>query len=122
MMDINVDLLKWFIDFLIKKTSGGRVKNENIFNKELADDLHKPIISKINKTKVHSPFIEYVKYVLVIPLKDKKGITITNAFQKILDESNHKPNKIWIEESSEFSNRSMKSWLEKKRYRNVFNL
>ena len=40
-------------------------------------------------------------------MKDKKGITITNAFQKILDESNHKPNK------NEFSNRSMKSWLEK---------
>ena len=31
----------------------------------------------------------YIKYTWVIPLKDKKGITITNAFQKILDESNH---------------------------------
>ena len=28
------------------------------------------------------------------PLKNKKGITITNTFQKILDESNRKPNKI----------------------------
>ena len=43
----------------------------------------------------------------------KKGITITNAFQKILDESNHKPNKIWVDKGSEFYNRSMKSWLEK---------
>ena len=42
-----------------------------------------------------------------------KGITITNAFQKILDESNHKPNKIWVDEGNEFYNRSMKSWLEK---------
>ena len=49
----------------------------------------------------------------VIALKDKKGITITNAFQKILDESNCKPNKIWVDKSSEFYNRSMKSWLEK---------
>ena len=31
------------------------------------------------------------------PLKDKKGITITNAFQKSLDESNRKPNKIWVD-------------------------
>ena len=36
----------------------------------------------------------FSKYAWVIPLKDKKGITITNAFQKILDESNCKPNKI----------------------------
>ena len=34
------------------------------------------------------------KYAWVIPLKDQKGITITNAFPKILDESNFKPNKI----------------------------
>ena len=52
----------------------------------------------------------YSKYAWVIPLKDKKGITITNAFQKILDESNHKPNKIWVDKGSEFYNRSMKAW------------
>ena len=38
-------------------------------------------------------------------LKDKKGITITNAFQKILKESSHKPNKLWVEKGSEFYNR-----------------
>ena len=37
----------------------------------------------------------YSKYAWVIPLKDKKGITITNAFLKILDESNCNLNKIW---------------------------
>ena len=52
----------------------------------------------------------YSKYAWVIPLKDKKGITITNAFQKILDESNRKPNKIWVDKGSEFCNRSMKAW------------
>ena len=54
----------------------------------------------------------YSKYVWFVPLKDKKGITITNVFQKILDESGHKPNKIWVDKSSEFYNRSMNSWLE----------
>ena len=37
----------------------------------------------------------YSKYAWVIPLKDKKGITITNAFPKILEESNCYLNKIW---------------------------
>ena len=46
-------------------------------------------------------------------LKCKKGTTITNAFQKFLDESNHKPNKIWVDKGSEFYNRSVKPWLEK---------
>ena len=45
--------------------------------------------------------------------KRQKRITITNAFQKMLKESNCKPNKIWIDKGSEFHNRSMKSWLEK---------
>ena len=55
----------------------------------------------------------FSKYAWVIRLKDKKGITITNAFQKILDESNCKPNKIWVDKDSKFHNRSMKPWLEK---------
>ena len=50
---------------------------------------------------------------LVIPLYDKKGITITNASQKMLKESNRKPKKIWVDKGLEFYNRSMKSWLEK---------
>ena len=53
------------------------------------------------------------KFAWVITLKDKKGITITNAFQKILKESNRKPNKIWVDKGSECYNGSMKSWLEK---------
>ena len=48
----------------------------------------------------------------VVPLKDKKGITITNVFQKVLDESNGKPNKICFDKGSEFYSRSMKSWLQ----------
>ena len=55
----------------------------------------------------------YSKYEWVVPLKDKKGTKIINAFQKILDESNHKPNKICLDKDSEIYNRSMNSWLEK---------
>ena len=55
----------------------------------------------------------FSKYAWIIPLKDKKGITITYAFQKNLKESNRKPKKIWLDKGSQFCNRSMKSWLEK---------
>ena len=54
----------------------------------------------------------YSKHAWVVPLKDKKGITITNTFQKILDESGRKPSKIWLDKGSKFYNRSMKYWLE----------
>ena len=46
-------------------------------------------------------------------LKDKKDITITNTFQKILRKSIRKPNKIWVDKGSKFYKRSTKSWLEK---------
>ena len=46
------------------------------------------------------------KYAWIVHLKDKKGITITNAFKIILKQSNRKPNKIWIGKGSEFYNNS----------------
>ena len=54
----------------------------------------------------------YSKYEWVIPLKDKKGITITNVFQKFLKESNGKLNKICVDKGSEFYYRSIESWLK----------
>ena len=42
----------------------------------------------------------YSKYASVIPLKDKKGVSIVNAFQKILDNSERKLNKIWVDKGS----------------------
>ena len=129
--DVNVDLLEWFINFL-KKTFGGTVKNEIMSNKGLAEELEKPIIRKSKKRKVHSSFIKSIwsadfadmqgfrillriidihrKYAWVVPLKDKKGITITNVFKKVLDESKRKPSKIWVDKGSEFYNRSIKSF------------
>ena len=52
------------------------------------------------------------KYAWVVPLKDKKGITITNAFQNILKESNRIPNKEWVEKETEFYNSSFRKWLK----------
>ena len=55
----------------------------------------------------------YSKYSWVFPLKDKKVVSIINAFQCILKKSNRKPKKIWVDKGVEFYNKSMKSWLEK---------
>ena len=67
------------------------------------------LISKFNKGfKYLLCVIDlFSKYTWIIPLKDKKGITITNAFPNILNESNPKPNKVWVDKNSEFCKRSM---------------
>ena len=65
------------------------------------------LISKFNKRfRFLLCVIDISKYAWVIPLKHKKGITITNAIQKIVDESYRTPNKIWLDKGSEFYNRS----------------
>ena len=51
-------------------------------------------------------------YVWVVPLKDKKGVSIANVFQSIFKKSNRKPNEKWVEKSSEFYNNSFKKWLQ----------
>ena len=50
----------------------------------------------------------FSKYAWVVPLKDKKVVTIANAFQSILDSSERKPKKIWVDKGS----KSFKKWLE----------
>ena len=67
-----MELLQWFIIFLIKKISGGTVKNETISNKELAEELHKPITKKFEKRKVHSPFIMLLSKCSVCNTKKSK--------------------------------------------------
>ena len=75
-MDINMDLLQQFINVLIKKTFGGTArlawsetlatrnksayKNENIFNKDLPSELHKPVIKRFKKRKPRLPFIDNI--------------------------------------------------------------
>ena len=53
------------------------------------------------------------KYAWVFPLKDKNGTSIANAFPKILDKSECKPNKIWVDKRSEFYSNSFKKWLKR---------
>ena len=120
-----------------RKTVGSGI-NENI---KLANEVHEPIIRKFNKRKVYSSFkgniwdadladmqllskfnkgIKYLlcvvdlfsKYAFVVPLKDKKGISIVHAFQSILNKAKTKPNKIWVDKGSEFYNASFKKWLQ----------
>ena len=53
----------------------------------------------------------FSKYAWVVPFKDKRGISIVNAFQKIISEG-RKPNKIWVDQGSEFYNNSFKDFLK----------
>ena len=76
------------------------------------------LICKFNKgTRFLSCVIDiFSKYAWVVPLKDKKGVTIVNALQEILDNSMElhlmrKPNKIWVDKGSGFYNSSFKKWL-----------
>ena len=54
----------------------------------------------------------FSRYAWVFPLKDEKGVIIVDTFQKILNGSNRKPNKIWIDKGSEFYNNSFQKWLK----------
>ena len=53
----------------------------------------------------------FSKYAWVVPIKDKKGTSIVNAFKKILSDSNRKPNKKWVDQGKEFYN-SFKDFLK----------
>ena len=53
----------------------------------------------------------FSKYAWVVPLKDKRGISIVNAFQKIISEG-RKPNKIWVDQGGEFYNNLFKRFLK----------
>ena len=77
------------------------------------------LISKFNKGFRFLLFVIDIcsKYAWVVPLKDKKGISIVNAFQKILKESvdlhpERNPNKIRVDKGKEFYNNSFKKWLK----------
>ena len=109
--------------FFDKKSEGSGAKHVNTKltpqNQQLAEELHKPIIKKFEKRKVHAAFKDIIcgadladmqllsrynkgirillcvidifsKYAWVVPLKDKKGISIVKAFQSILKQSNSK--------------------------------
>ena len=124
--------------FFDKKSIGSGIKKHS--SSILANDLHKPIIKKFDKRKVYSLFKDniwgvdladiqslsiknkgikyllcvidlYSKYAFVIPLKDEKGVSIVNTFNKIIKQSNRKPKKIWVDQGGEFYNHVFKKWL-----------
>ena len=127
--------------FFDKKSVGSGINMIKSSSSILADEIHKPIIKKFEKRrKVYSQFKDniwgvdladmqslrrknkgikyllcvidlYSKYAFVIPLKDKKGISILNAFDKIIKQYNRKPNKIWVDQGGEFYNYVFKKWL-----------
>ena len=84
---------------------------DNIWGVDLADVQ---LISKYNKGIKYSLCVIdlFSKYAWVVPLKNKKGVSIGNAFQSILDNSKRKPNKIWVDQGSEFYNNVFKKWLK----------
>ena len=121
-----------------KKSSGSGVDAEP--NYQLANELHKQIIRKFKKRKVYSSFRDNIwgvdladmqslskynrriKYLLraidifskcawVVPLKNKRGISIVNAFQKIVSKG-RKLNKIWVNQGGEFYNNLLKIFLK----------
>ena len=123
--------------FFDKKSKGSGVNIPLEFNEQLAKELHKPIIRKFKKRTVYSGFKDNIwgadladmqliskinkgfrfllyvidvfsKYAWVVLLKDKKGANIANAFQKVLDKSKGKPNKVWVDKGSEVCNSSFK--------------
>ena len=126
--------------FFDKTTAGSGIKSMPKI-KQLADELHKPIIKKFKRRKVYSTFKDNIwgadladmqliskfnkgfrfllcvidifsKYAWVVPLKDKKGVSIVNAFQSILKDSNRKPNKRWVDKGSEFYKSFFEKWLQ----------
>ena len=78
---------------------------DNIWGVDLAD---MQLISKYNRGIGYllCAIDLFSKYAFVLPLKDKKGVTITNSFENILDKLKRKPNKIWVDQGSEFYNKN----------------
>ena len=84
---------------------------DNIVGVELVD---LQLLSKFNKGFRFLLCVSdiFSKYAWVILLKHEKGISIVNGFQKIINDSKGKPNKIRVDKRSEFYNNSFKKWLQ----------
>ena len=95
---------------LIKRRKVYSSFRDNIWGVDLADMKS---LSKCNKGIKHllCAIDLFSKYVWVVPLKDKRGINIVNAFQKIISKG-CKPNKIWVDQGGEFYNKLYKRFLK----------
>ena len=123
--------------FVDKKSKRSGLNIEVKHNEQLAKELHKPVTRNFEKRTVYSGFKDNIwgadladmqliskfdkvfrfflcvidifsKYAWDVPLTDEKGVSIVDAFQKILDKSGRKSNKIWVDNGSEFYNSSFK--------------
>ena len=124
--------------FYNEKTKGSAVNIPLEFNKQLAQELQKSVIRKFEIRKMYSGIKDNIwgadladmqliskfnkafrfllcvieifsKYAWAVPLNDKKGASNVNAFQRILKESDRKPNQIWVGKGSEFYNISFEN-------------
>ena len=123
--------------FFDKKTGSGVSVPE-----QQAEELHKTVIKKFKRTKVYARFTDNtwaadlaeieslsssnrkVKSLLCVmfslnmhglkvkPLNNKKGKTVLNAFIKIVNESNHEPEKLWVDQGRESYNKLTQEWLD----------
>ena len=84
---------------------------DNIWGTDLAD---MQLIIKFNKEfRFYCVLLTFLANTLLLfLLKIKNGISIVNAFENILKQSNRKPNKIWVDKGSEFCNNSFKKCLQ----------
>ena len=112
-----------------------------VWNEELADELHAPVRRKFKRRRVISYGVDDVwscdlvemqewkkqnkgyrymlnvidvhsKYAWSIPLKDKTGKTVLDAFKQIVNSSGRKPDHIWVDEGKEFYNKHMDEWIK----------
>ena len=125
----------WYISFLIRK-KGPRAS----LSEQLAEEIPKPLTKKFKRRNVYATYKDriwtadlaemkslssknknvkyllcvinvFTKYAWIEPLKDKKGKKVLNTFIEIVNESNSKPNKLWVDQEREFYNKLMQVWL-----------
>ena len=121
--------------FAVARTGGGTKWKE-----QLADELHKPVKTKFRRRRVIANGVDdiwsadlvdmqwsqenkgfkhllnvidvFSKYAWSIPIKDKMGKSITDAFKKIVKTSRRRPKKLWVDQGTEFYNRVFRGWPE----------
>ena len=131
-----------FISGIMKtKAKFGLGFDESSWNEKLADELHKPVRRKFQRRQVLAYNVDDIwscdlvemqewasqnkgyrymlnvvdvlsKYAWSIPLKDKTAATTLNAFKEIVNESNRKPKRIWVDQGKEFYNKIFDEWLK----------
>ena len=128
-MNTKDDQLRWFTSLFNEKSSGNGVGAKT--NYQLANEPHRQIIETFKRLRVYSPLrdglcgldladnqslnkfnkrIKYLlcaidllsKYAQVVPLKDERGITIVNAFQKVISKG-RQPNKYGLMKAESFT-------------------